>query len=300
MSHPPPKPGPLTNPYASWYQNDDGVPPSPAPPLKNAGERALMRLYVPAENTLIDLGHGNTTPGIRMSTDHHAHITTADPRTTISLGAPGGDGIGDAAAGLQIFTHGEKRETIDGATKESYNSTKTEFVRGAWTARCEDDKTEYVKGVWNQSCDNAKTETVAGTVTQNFNSEHNLTVGKQAVHTYWSGREERVAGELKTHVEKNRNEVVMGDWIVYVKGRRQFKVESDHIQTNHGIRQTENFGLTTTMNAGAAITINRGVTMTSNEVLKHEQSIYKTDVVTMRTQAIGVEIKSISSILVVK
>jgi hypothetical protein len=291
MPNKPPPPSPLTDPkYASWYTDDTGVPPSPSPPAKNAGEHALMRLYVPAEDTLIDLGHGNTTPGIRMSTNHHAHITTADPRTTISLGAAGGDGIGDPAAGVQIYTAGEKRETIDGTTEEWYKASKTEHVyvglvedyacpkdekvQGPWTEACSESKEERIQGTWSQTCDSAKTETVAG--------KHHLTVGKAAIHRFGASLTCQVTGSKSETIRGDLTVDIAGDWNVNVTGHRKFHSKGDWYQFAKGLRfnQTD----------GASISRNLGIVATTNDV-KIERSTAKMDYVGLRHQAIAIELQ---------
>lgn len=183
-------------------------PPAAAAPM--SGENSVLRLHVPAEQTELDFGAGKT-PGIRMATDNHVHMTARTPRTTISLGSPGGDGIGDAAMGLQVFTAGEKRETVDGSTIEWYKGTKTEHVLVNLAENYDCPKTETVKGIWGETCHSAKTETVEGTVTQNFKAEHNLTVGKQAVHKF-----------------KGKTEVIDGVSFIHVTGKREEHFDSDH------------------------------------------------------------------------
>ena len=67
----------------------DATPPTPGAPTKDPN---LVSLFVPSENTSLDYGSGDP-PGVRVATDNHVHFTARTPLTTISLGAPGGDGV---------------------------------------------------------------------------------------------------------------------------------------------------------------------------------------------------------------
>jgi hypothetical protein len=178
----------VTDPYTDWFV--DAPPPTPGP--LPAGDRSLLRFKVPAENTSVDLGYGSPTPGIRMSTDHHAHITTTEaPTTTISLGAPM-DGSG--APGLLLQTMGEKTEIVEKDVVETYKAQKSEHVTGAWT----------------ETCDHEKTETVAGTVTETFGAEHTWDVSKKATHTFHDDVEVVVKGHRSENIAGNTSHFRMG------------------------------------------------------------------------------------------
>lgn len=266
----------------------DDLPPDPAAPM--LGADAVLQLYAPKDNTMLDLGAGKRS-GIRMVTDAHVHLTARGPRTTISLGAPGGDGIGDPALGLQIYTAAEKRETIDGATEEWYKDKKTEFVKGQWTARCEASKTEHIVGRWDQTCDDEKTETIAKAVTQSYGATHKLTVEKAATHAFNGGKVEHVTGDMVTEVTQTKRETIHGDWIVHVDGARHFEIDSDHVHTNNGDYVTTNNGNTSTTTLGTAMS----KTATSISVvrgLKAERASVKFDVSGIRTQQVAVDLCS--------
>jgi hypothetical protein len=265
-------------------------PPAPAAPTNDPN---LMRLYVPSENTELDFGAGKT-PGIRMATDNHAHLTARAPRTTISLGAPGGDGIGDPAAGLQLYTEGEKRETIDGPAVEWYKATKMEHVyvglvedyacpkdekvQGRWTETCTDSKQESIHGPWLQQCDDAKTETITGT--------HNLTVGKLATHEFGAGRVERVTGDARIDTSGTKHEKIGADWIVDVEGKRHFSVKGDLTYNVKGVSGSTVDGVTWTVHKGATV---------SNFAIKSDVALLKFDNVAVRQQKIGAELSAVAS-----
>ena len=124
---------------AMW--NDQA--PSVAP--AGAGNDTVLQIYVPAENTVLDYGAG-AIPGIRMATDHHAHLTAGTPRTTISLGKAAGPSIG-GPDGLNIFTAGAKTEEVTQYTFEHYHAAKQERVDGNWASFCDGSLTRKVVGV---------------------------------------------------------------------------------------------------------------------------------------------------------
>lgn len=110
--------------YATSITGDEALkfelPPTPAAPTEDPN---LLTMYVPSERTTLELGAGKT-PGIRMATDHHAHVTARAPLTTISLGAPGGEGISDPALGLHVTTEGEKLEHVVGRVRVMHDDTQ--------------------------------------------------------------------------------------------------------------------------------------------------------------------------------
>ncbi len=122
------KPRPI-DPYAEALTGDSALtwepPPAAAAPM--SGEKSLLRFHVPAEQTELDFGSGKT-PGIRMATDNHVHMTARTPLTTISLGAPGGDGISDPALGIQLATDGEKLEHVKGRVRVIHDDTQDVVV----------------------------------------------------------------------------------------------------------------------------------------------------------------------------
>ena len=191
---PPPKSHVLADPYADWFtgKEADSPPPVPAPP--GSGERTLMRFYVPSEHTELDFGHGNTTPGIRMATDRHAHITTRVPLTTISLGIPVGEDMGDPP-GLLIYTEGEKSETIEKAVVENYKDTKSETVHSF----------AEEKFLAN------KTEIISGRHTQNLFDEHHFGVKKDAAYNFDANKTERIVGDSTMDVMGHKKETIHGD-----------------------------------------------------------------------------------------
>jgi hypothetical protein len=173
-------------------------PPAAAAPM--SGENSVLRLHVPAEQTELDFGAGKT-PGIRMATDNHAHMTARHPLTTISLGAPGGDGIGDAAAGLQVFTDGQKFEHVKGAVRETYGDQKIETVEGAVWETYKDTKKEIVQ--------------------------------KDIENEYHGNKKETIAQEL--HVSsKTRSDTIDGDWTTHVTGQRKEQIDGDRTWLNKG------------------------------------------------------------------
>jgi hypothetical protein len=195
------------------------LPPDPAEPMP--GKDAVLQLYAPCDNTMLDLGAGKT-PGIRMATENHVHLTARTPRTTISLGAPGGDGIGDPAKGLQIFTEGEKRETVNKAVVEIYNDKKSESVRSTTEEKYLADKTEIISGLH----------------TQKLFDEHHFGVKKDAVYNF----------------DANKSERIVGDWTVDVMGKKHETIHGDRSWLNKGKWVNVTFGAYNDLHIGEKMT----------------------------------------------
>jgi hypothetical protein len=202
----------MASPIDKYAHDDKGdksqawedLPPKVAPPM--LGTDAVLQLYAPKDETMLDLGAGKRS-GIRMVTNKHVHLTARDPLTTISLGAPGGLGIndasgaGDGASGLQVYSEGKKVEQIDGAVREIYGDQKIETVKGAVWETYEDTKKEIViKDIENE---------------------------------YHGNKKETIAEQL--HVSsKARIEKVDGDWHMHVTGHKHEKVDGDSSWTRDG------------------------------------------------------------------
>jgi hypothetical protein len=122
----------------------DATPPTPGAPTKDPN---LVSLFVPSENTSLDYGSGDP-PGVRVATDNHVHFTARTPLTTISLGSPGGDGIGVPSPGLQISSEGEKLEHIVQRVRVVYDATEDVVIATGRTHLIADggDSLEVAKG----------------------------------------------------------------------------------------------------------------------------------------------------------
>lgn len=252
---------------------------SDLPPVANGaadGTASVLQLYVPAEHTTLDLGAG-ATPGIRMITDTHAHLTALVPLSTLSLGVAGGKLPSGATPGINIYTDANKKETIQGETHETYGATKDESVRDVWT----------------ETGHNAKTESIAGTVTQNFNSEHNLTVGKPADYRYKCSKTETVGdggggdyavtvhGDKKEHVQNNLEITVGGNATISHLGQVTTlwtgKVSSVAIDNHDNVttgNKTDYFtGHQCSVNTGTQVSKTRSLSMSTNESIAVTQNL---------------------------
>ena len=240
------------------------------PPAKGGteGPGTVLQLYVPAENTILDFGAG-TTPGIRMITNTHAHLTAEEPLTTLSLGAAGGSLPAGGVPGFNLFSNANKKETILADTHESYSGLKEETVGGVWT----------------ETSGNAKTETIAGTMTQNLKSEHNLTVGKPADYKYNSHKTEGIGteggGNYILTVNGNKSETVQNNLMLHVVGKTSFtydgpvstirKAQTEELQIdNHHTRAT---GFKSETFIGPQVATNLVFAATFNENLSFTQSV---------------------------
>jgi hypothetical protein len=134
--HAPAANGPATaasDPYATVHA--PLIEPVPKPGEPGDGSTTSLTIHVPAEGTTVDLGAG-PTPGIRMETAHHVHMTAGDPKTTISLGAQGGDA--SECAGISMYTLGEekiyvalaKEEHIVGHVETTYDAGEKKEITG--------------------------------------------------------------------------------------------------------------------------------------------------------------------------
>jgi hypothetical protein len=182
----------------------DDRPPDAAAPMP--GKDAVLQLYAPKDETMLDLGAGKRS-GIRMITNEHVHITARNPLTTISLGAPGGLGINDpsgaglSAQGLQIYTEGEKVEQVDLAVREIYGDQKIETVKGAAWETYKDTKKEIVE--------------------------------KDLENDYRGNKKETIGQQL--HVSsKTRSDTIDGDWTIHVTGARKEQIDGDRTWLNKG------------------------------------------------------------------
>jgi hypothetical protein len=177
----------------------------PAPGEPTPGKDAVLQLYAPCDNTMLDLGAGKI-PGIRMITEHHVHLTARNPLTTISLGAPAGDGVSNGAdpfaPGLQVFTDGEKNEHVKKDVRLRYDERKIEIVKGEVSENYEVAKKETVGGYVENIYNDAKTETIA--------KELNVS-------------------------SKTRTDKIDGDWNIAVTGHRSENIDGNtsHRKTGH-------------------------------------------------------------------
>ncbi len=232
-------------------------PPGASPP--SSGDATVLQLLVPADNTSLEMGAGST-PGIRMETDRHAHISVASPLTTISLGSPGGKGeLG--SAGLSIITDGDKTELIKGVTLETYERLATVHYKSIVEEVCDNTKIERVMGDrsedtlgcrydavagdWLQTCTQWKTEKVLGGVTQNYKSLA-LTVDKDAFASYGADSTVNVAGDKHEYVGGKYSQTLTGQHFLH------------HIDTKIDLSLAATF----TATAGIRLTMNETLDVT--------------------------------------
>jgi hypothetical protein len=213
----------------------DDLPPDPAAPMP--GEDAVLQLYAPKDHTLLDLGAGST-PGIRMATDQHVHLTARGTLTTISLGSAGGAGISKAdPEGLQVFTAGEKHETVEKAVVEVYKDTKSETVLSTTEEK-------YLA---------AKTEIISGFHTQKLFDEHHFGVKKDAVYDFDANKSERIVGDWKVEVMGKKHETIHGDRSWLSKGKWLNVTIGAYNDLHLGEKLTATFAANVTLHMGASI-----------------------------------------------
>jgi hypothetical protein len=231
---------------------------------------SVLQLYIPAETTVLDFGAGNT-PGIRMATDHHAHLTARTPLTIVSLGAPNILPV-SALEGLGIYTAGHKHESIELTTEEVYQgSAKLIYY---------DTKDETVTLPWTEGCRNSKTEIVDGTMAQTFKSEHNLTVGKASVYNYGGPKKESITGDFTRVTDGQRNDTITKDWTINVTGKKNETIGNtvSHLYglTKHdtyvGAQWAFNLGTKFTLDGSMAYSRTMGVSMAQNNSIAISQN----------------------------
>ena len=201
------------------------------------GTKSVLQLYIPSEHTELDYGAG-AVPGIRMVTDHHVHLTARDALTTISLGDPGDPGISIVdPPGLQVFTAGEKRETVEMAVEENYKNTKTEVISGRHTQKLFD--------------------------------EHHFGVRKDATYDYEAHRSGRVVGNDNLEVMLDRHATVHGSDHLEVTQDKHETIHGDSSWLHKGKLYSVTYGFNhdlflgekTAVMAGLSTSINVGVTV---------------------------------------
>jgi len=254
---PPPKSQVLADPYADWFTGKDADLPPPVPAAPGTGERTMMRLYVPSEHTEMDLGHGNSEPGIRMITDRHVHLTARTPLTTVSLGSPAGPGIaGDP--GYVLRTDANKKETVAGDVTEIYGGKKTETVSLG------------VEEIYK----NTKTETVEFAVTETYKNAHFYNVGDIAKYTFARDKDEHIAGNWLMDVKGHKKETIHGDRSWLNKGK-WFSVTVGQVNDVFiGEKNSVSLSTSHTLNIGAAIAINSSAAINTS-LLKVEHTCVK-------------------------
>lgn len=202
--------------YNKSVTGDDALkfepPPAPAAPTNDPN---LMRLYVPSENTELDFGAGKT-PGIRMATDRHVHLTARTPATTISLGSPVVGVTG--SAGYNLKTEGGKWEDVKGPVSEWYHAGKLEIVKGPLREIYEGTKLEIVELGVEETYKNTKKETVRFAVTEDYQNAHFYNVGDIAKYTFARDKDEHIAGNWVVDVAGRKLETIQGDHRVKVTG----------------------------------------------------------------------------------
>ncbi len=266
------------------------------------GNDSLLQIYVPAEHTTIDYGAGKIK-GIRMASDHHAHMTAVDPLTTISLGIAAGQGV-TGGDGLNVFTAGAKTGSIARETSETYHGTKTASVTGAWKESCDATKTEHVTGSWNQACDSdlttkcktylLTTETTAkyvygGDVTVEIGQNHKRTINGTAESHYikpsfdiFYGLKNTLFGGLDTSVN-------VGNKSSIFVGLTESASLSGTVSMAAGLSLNTKGGGELNLNASYSVT--RSLYADSKTLLKHDETGALVDTVegpSIRKEAIGI------------
>lgn len=272
MSPPPKKPAPVphaTDPYTDWYSDAD---PPPAPGPLPTGERALLRFHVPAEDTAVDLGYGSPTPGIRMSTKRHAHITAREPKTTISLGTPGGDGVTAGVSGLQVFSAGEKMENIDGPVRETYGDQKIETVHGAVWETYKKTKKEIVDGDLENEYHANKKETVAERLSVSSKTRTDEIDGNWRVHVT-GDKHEQVDGDAKHYKTGNNWTVTDGTTNdVYIKEKAAL-VGGAYLNLYAGVNVATTIGAKLDVASGGSVSITSPLKVTRDRVAMSKASL---------------------------
>jgi hypothetical protein len=249
----PPAAGPAGS--ASSAATDPGLPPtnlppSPSPGAPTADANNLLTIVVPADATTLQMGASASGPdlavaaisGFRVSTAVHAHVTAQTPATTISLGAPGGMGMG-GVAGLSVYSAGQKDEHVVLAAAHLYDDTlsftskgRTEkVVSGGWT--------EDVTGLYDQTLHSGlKQEIDAPGYTQTISPQWTTTVEGP-----WTYKSDSVAWTVKEDVKWTITgdvNVECNKWECTQKGEVMWQTVGDLFHTNIANKSENTFGLT--------------------------------------------------------
>jgi hypothetical protein len=175
MANPPPA-GPATAVQDPYGPANDGVTfvnTSPNPATPTDGLSSVMKLYVPADNSFIELG-ATDPKGITAHAITHVLLQAETPLTTIELGTPNG-GLKIGTAGhkdehITQYNHefydDEKQETVGGNLLETFKGTKTETVTLKVTENYNNVKEENITGPLTQTVTNATTNHYQGTLTE--------------------------------------------------------------------------------------------------------------------------------------
>jgi hypothetical protein len=116
------------------------TPPAPAPP---STEPHLLTIRVPRpESSILEMGAGGT-PGIRLESGTHVHLSARAPLSTISLGSPA---AGTAGSGIGMVTDGELNTTITQKADEHFKNTRLVTVDLDAEWKCMQKLTETVHG----------------------------------------------------------------------------------------------------------------------------------------------------------
>ena len=280
---------------ASWNDKAPAVAPA------GSGSDTVLQIYVPAENTIIDYGAG-AVPGIRMATDHHAHLTAGTPQTTISLGDTAGPGVA-GAAGLNIFTAGAKNEDGVGPTSGTY-AAKAEHVSGNWREECNSAKQERVHGSWNQVCDQVMTQSFGthshfvehDSITKIGGNSTNNIIGDFTID-YGGSHTETVQGQQTTNYMSPKldfhwglkSSVFLGiDASLNVAAKESIFVGKTH-SASLAINASVKLGGDFNYNVGASVTTNQSLSVSTTLIGKSKTMFTINDDGTV-TKAAGVEV----------
>jgi hypothetical protein len=185
---------------------------SPDPGAPTDGMSSMMRLYVPADNTWMELG-ATSPAGIRAHANTHIGLTADTPATTVELGTPTG--------GLHIDTAGHKKEHITLLVEENYDATKTETVGQALTEIYKNTKTETVTLKVTENYLDQKEENITGPLTMkvsNATTNHYLSTLTEDVGGAWTVAP--VKGDIKFDTT--------GSFKVHATGTVDMHGDADH------------------------------------------------------------------------
>jgi hypothetical protein len=244
-------PAPATNGPSAAVNDPPAVEYSASPPPGQpiTATQNLVTLYVPADLTMLQMGTaadgpspGANTSGFRVSTANHAHVTAQTPLTTISLGAPSGQGLDAGIAGLNLYTQGAKYEHVEGAVTVEHQSTVNETVKdnashtyqAALDVTIFKDRTDTIKGMWNVKCEQKE-------IRDTFQDKHDCRFANSTAVTI-GNKYESVVGNTTSLAIGNKTTFQQGDKTDTTHGDSTATVQGDSELTVWGKSKTTRFG----------------------------------------------------------
>ena len=253
------KPKGIVDPFNGWVHAV--ATPSPQP-IASKVTPNLLQIHVPSESTYLDMGAG-ATPGIRMTTDNHVHLTARSPLTSISFGKVGGEVEEPGGDGLNISTAGAKHEMVTGKVIEHYKNDKDEHVEQNLTEHYDGTKLEVVGKDAREEFHAKKTEVITGAVDQSYSDTHHWVVGKASTWEFNGSQTYTLAKGM------DLTQTVGGNSVFHVKGTHKQTVEGDETLWNKAKTFKGQYGFMNEVFMGERFALNVLTKLEVNAALVH-------------------------------